>query len=143
MDIKRQIQKYHLRNADNSIPLFSLAGKKYVGKVVDIYDGDSVKIVFYRKGKLEKFNCRLYGIDTPELRPSKSDPNREIEIKKAKQAKDFVEKFLAPNQYICDVECFNFDKYGRLLVKIWVLGTQLNHALVSNNLAKEYFGGKK
>ena len=32
-------------DVDNTCPLFSLAGQEHNAKVVDVYDGDSIKIV--------------------------------------------------------------------------------------------------
>ena len=41
-------------------------------KVVSVYDGDTIKVVFPIIGsgsmKLYKWNCRINGVDTPELR---------------------------------------------------------------------------
>lgn len=49
------------------IPLFSMEGIFTKGKVVSVYDGDTCKIVIMFNDSLCKFNCRLCGIDTPEL----------------------------------------------------------------------------
>ena len=40
---------------------------------------------FQLDGKIVKYNCRLYGIDTPEMRPRRNNPNREAEKKAAKK----------------------------------------------------------
>ena len=49
-----------------SIQLFSLAGQSMLGKIVNIYDADTCKIVLDRGNNvLEKYCCRLLGIDTP------------------------------------------------------------------------------
>ena len=55
-------------NVIDDAPEFSLDGYKVNGKVVDVYDGDSVKIVFSLHNSFYKWKCRLEGIDTPELR---------------------------------------------------------------------------
>lgn len=59
-------------NATNKTQLFSFEGRKCEGKVVDVYDGDTVKIVFPLSDKepdrLYRWNCRLINVDTPELR---------------------------------------------------------------------------
>ena len=41
-------------------------------KIVSVYDGDTVKAIFPLNGVMYKWNCRLGGVDTPELR-TKSD----------------------------------------------------------------------
>ena len=38
------------------------------GKIVSVYDGDSVKALLPLNGTLYKWSCRLLDIDTPELR---------------------------------------------------------------------------
>ena len=37
-------------------------------KVVSIYDGDTCDLVIIRNGSLERFQSRLLGIDTPEIK---------------------------------------------------------------------------
>ena len=53
---------------DNTVEAFTLEGVKIPGKVVKVYDGDTVHIVFPVFGKMYKWNCRISRIDTPELR---------------------------------------------------------------------------
>ena len=45
-----------------------LNGTTIQGKIVSVYDGDSVKALLPLNGILYKWSCRLSGIDTPELR---------------------------------------------------------------------------
>ena len=63
-------------NNDNVTPL-SFEGETIECKVVKVYDGDTIKVVFPLKykvkgipilGKMYKWNCRLIGVDTPEIR---------------------------------------------------------------------------
>ena len=67
-----------IKNID--IPLMSLIGITTIGKVVEMYDGDTCKIVLMNNNKLEKYNCRLLGLDTPEMKPPLTKENRDIEI---------------------------------------------------------------
>jgi endonuclease YncB( thermonuclease family) len=55
-------------NVDNNVELFSLEGQEHLAKVVDVYDGDTIKCVFPIHNTLYRWNCRLSGVDTPELR---------------------------------------------------------------------------
>ena len=55
-------------NLDNTVELFSLEGQEHLAKVVDVYDGDTIKCVFPIHNKLYRWNCRLSGVDTPEIR---------------------------------------------------------------------------
>ena len=74
---------------NSNIELYKLKGI-YLSKVVDVYDGDTITVVLYNKGDFEKHKLRLNGIDTPELKPKKDIENREDEIEKAKDAKEFL-----------------------------------------------------
>ena len=51
---------------------YSLDGQTHIGKVVDVYDGDTCKIILLQDGKFVRYNCRLDGIDAAEMR-DKSD----------------------------------------------------------------------
>ena len=127
-------------NIDNSTKIFTFEGRKCQGKVVDVYDGDTVKIVFSLTEKepdrLYKWNCRLINVDTPEIR------TKNLKEKKfAKQVRDCLrEKIL---NKIVTIECKDFDKYGRLLVEIFYEDININNWLIENNYAKKYNGGKK
>ena len=157
-----------LKNIKSSdIPQFSLNGLKTSGKIVEIYDGDTCKIVLLNNNILQKFNCRINGIDTPEMKPLLSKPNREIEIKNAYRCRnrliqlctstsvsantdidsDIKKVSLDTNTKIVHVECLEFDKYGRLLVNIFDFNSpksiSYNEILVNEGFAKKYNGGTK
>ena len=129
---------------DNKIPEFSFEGRKCQGKVVSVYDGDSVKIVFPLTDKepneLYKWNCRLINVDTPEIR-TKNLREKEFGI----QVRDFLrEKIL---NRVITVRCEKFDKYGRLLVELLIEGDKgevsINDWLIENGYAKQYNGGTR
>ena len=56
-----------IKTANNSIALFSLNNHKYKAKVVNVYDGDTIKVVILFHNKLTRF-LRMTGYDSPELR---------------------------------------------------------------------------
>jgi endonuclease YncB( thermonuclease family) len=119
-------------------PLFSLNDYIVRGKVVSVYDGDSVKIIFPLNGIVYKWNCRLSGIDTPEIRTRNTD-----EKQLAYHVRDCLrEKIL---NKIVTVTCGNFDKYGRLLTTINCIedNCDINKWLLEQNYAVEYNGKKK
>ncbi len=150
---------------DNDIGEFSLEGRKTVGKVVDIYDADTCKIIFGLDNVIVKFNCRLSGIDTPELKPSRSKPDRELEKKAAQKARNRLiqlctdcdcsldkkfsrkskKEFLSNNEKLVNIHCGEFDKYGRLLVEIFDINSDksFNDMLIDESYANKYDGGKK
>ena len=53
---------------DKSTKEFSFKGEKKKAKIVSVYDGDTIKVVFAVLGKLYKFNSRIQHVDTPEIR---------------------------------------------------------------------------
>lgn len=125
---------------DKKVKIFSYEGRKCEGKVVSVYDGDTVKIVFPLTDKeperLYKWNCRLINIDTPEIR------TRNLREKAyGKKVRDYLRKKILNK--IVTVSCKDFDKYGRLLVEIFYEDENINNWLIDNGYAKVYDGGTK
>ena len=109
------------------------------GKVVDVYDGDSLTLALPFGGGYYKFKCRLFGIDTAELRTC----DRE-EKKVGLEAKLFLENMV--KGVVVWVECGKFDKYGRLLVtsfKSFEEERSVNDMMVDNGYGYMYDGGKR
>ena len=75
-----------LKEKTLNTPILTLEGYFSVAKVVSVYDGDTCRVVIPFKGEFYKWNVRLDGYDTPEMRPSRSKPNRDVEIAAAKAA---------------------------------------------------------
>jgi len=96
--------------------------------------------------KLNKIKVRLFGIDTPELKPSKNLIGREAHIAKAKDARNFLSNMILNK--LVKVKFLHNDKYGRPLVKLYTNDDEtneicLNDLMVSKGYAKEYDGGTK
>ena len=53
---------------EKSCEMLSFKGDEVECKVVSVYDGDTIKVVFPLGGHMYKWNCRISGVDTPELR---------------------------------------------------------------------------
>jgi endonuclease YncB( thermonuclease family) len=163
--MNKEYEIENLKNTKNDdLKQFTLDGLEFICKVVDIYDADTCKIVFYYNNNLVKFNCRLDKIDTPELRPSKKNPDRILEKKAAKKArnrliqlctdtdiniqenlkKKNIKHIMDGNKKLMKIKCKDFDKYGRLLVSIYSLDNKyINQILIEEGFAIEYSGGKK
>ena len=57
---------------------------------IDVFsDTNKTNTVYFNKIRL-----RLFGIDTPEIKPKKNIPNRDDHIRKAKEARDFLSKLI-------------------------------------------------
>lgn len=128
---------------------FTLNGKKFKAKVVDVYDGDTCTVVFRYRGKLQQHVVRMMGYDSPEMRPPKNQKNREQEIKAANRAKDSLREFCAYG--LVELHCHEFDKYGRLLATIYIprrwipyrRKVNVNQWMIDHNFGIPYEGGTK
>ena len=144
-----------LLQASVSTPYHSFEGKVYQSVCVSIYDGDSCTLAINLSSKVLLFKCRLAGIDTPEIK-SKSQgayAARDYlinalttkEMVNTYPTKGEIQQHLHNHKRLLRVECGKFDKYGRLLVKIFVEPDtcSVNDKLIVEGLAKSYDGGTK
>ena len=132
-------------------PTFTLEGKKTKVKILKIYDGDTLWLGINLHGRFYKFKVRMMGYDSPEIKPRLDNPNRELVIQKAKEAKTYLESLV--NNRTVDAEFFKFDKYGRPLCNLYIKDTTsilpcknkvcVNTLMVRNNHGYTYMGGKK
>lgn len=119
-------------------PFFSLNGTSTSATIVKVYDGDTVHAVFDFMGKSFKWKCRIAHVDTPELRTK-----NEEEKKKGYAVRDQLSELILNK--VVQLDCQEFDKYGRLLVEITIPETKVrvHEWLVQNGHAKAYEGGTK
>jgi endonuclease YncB( thermonuclease family) len=131
---------------DKDVPYFSLKGMTFYAMPCHIYDGDTFDVIFRYKEELIKFRCRALGYDCPEMKPLLSNPNRIHEKELAILSKNKLLELLYkhPTKLI-KIECFHFDKYGRLLIKMWNMVDEksINEIMIEDGYAKPYDGGKK
>ncbi len=88
-----------LEECNRNTPEFSLSGMTLKGKVIECHDGDTCKIALPVLDTFYKFTCRLYGIDTPEMKPYKLNLDRDDEIIKAKQARTELLKMICDSRH--------------------------------------------
>ena len=108
------------------------------GKVIKVYDGDTITIASkpYKNYPVYRFSVRLNGIDTPELKTQ-----NENEKKHAIIARDALHERIF-GKYV-ELKNVKFEKYGRLLADVYLDGENLNDWLILNNFATKYDGGTK
>ena len=131
---------------DKDVPYFNFKNKSFIAKPCHIYDGDTFSVIFDYHGELIKYRCRCYGYDTPEMRPLLKNPNRDHEKKLAYAAKArIIELLEAHPSKLIRIECLDFDKYGRLLIKAFnnVNEKSINEIMVEEGHGKWYDGGTK
>jgi endonuclease YncB( thermonuclease family) len=130
----------------STVPYFSWKGKTFYAKASNIYDGDTFSICWIWKDEPIKYRCRCLGYDSPEMKPSLSNPNRDKEKELAKLAKSRLAELLnAGSNGLIKVECGDFDKYGRILVTIWTDSEtkSINQIMLDEGHGKAYMGGTK
>tara|TARA_E500000331_G_C17256985_1_gene713547 strand:+ start:2058 stop:2498 length:441 start_codon:yes stop_codon:yes gene_type:complete len=127
----------------NDAPMFSdcVNGTTVTARVVSVYDGDTIKVVFPLNDIFYKWNCRLIGVDTPEIRTRNT---------KEKEYGYFVRDKLREkiNDKIVSLKCEDLDKYGRLLVTVMCDNENsdkcdINKWLIDSDYAFAYDGGTK
>jgi endonuclease YncB( thermonuclease family) len=131
---------------DENTPYYGYENRKKKVKVLRIVDGDTVDIAMYHVETKEifKYRVRLYGIDTPEKRPLKSDLNREKEIAASKQSTKALTDKLQENNNIVTALFYKPDKYGRLLCTFYDnKGEDINAWMIQKGYAISYFGKTK
>jgi micrococcal nuclease len=138
--------KYILENIskDSIPPLYSLNGKGKWCRILNVYDGDTVDILFVVGDEIQHHKFRLFGIDTPEMKPLKSLENRDAIISLAKLSKSFLESLVLDR--VVFIKFCKEEKYGRLMGTIYYdenCEKSINDSMVESGHAKAYFGGKK
>lgn len=131
-----------LKQSDTTFPKFTFKNKIIFGKVIKVYDGDTCQINTYIQNDIFRFNVRLHGYDSPELKS-----NNLIEESYAKVSKKVLNELIM-NKIVL-LKCFNFDKYGRILCKIYINNNldntllEVNEYMIQNKLGFPYNGEKK
>jgi endonuclease YncB( thermonuclease family) len=122
---------------NNDVKEFGFEGETKTSKVVNVYDGDTIKVVFQVMRKLYKFNCRISGVDTPEIR-TRNLKEKELGLK----VRDELRKKILNK--IVKIKCGEFDKYGRLLIEVITNDNEkIKDWLINNDYAFSYDGGTK
>jgi len=109
------------------------------GFVVKVYDGDTITIAArlpYEASPMYRFQVRLNGIDTPEIKGSSEDEKIAAVCAKNEMI------HLVMNKTV-QLKNVGTEKYGRLLADVYVGGLHVNQWMLDNKLAVPYGGGTK
>jgi len=145
---RKRIIDTELRQATKEFA-FSYNDRSFTAKVVSVYDGDTMTVVFRNYGRLEQHNVRLLGIDTPEMKPPLDMEYRALHIQKAVRARDALMGLVEGK--LVHIKCGKFDKYGRILVKVrtrrqffkCISPIDVNQWMLDNKYGVPYDGGTK
>lgn len=130
------------------LKLFSF--REYVGEniesyVVDVYDGDTLDIVFDMRGIMTRHRLRLKGYDSPEVKPKKTTLHRDTHKKAGLLVRNYLREKLIGEKVYLVLEEHN-DKYGRLLGELFYdkeLTESINQDIIDRGYGKSYGGGTK
>lgn len=128
---------------------FPFAGRVYRVRVVSVYDGDTIQVIFKHDATLFQFGLRILGIDTPERHGTSGS----IKVM-ADAARDFAEKTLMRHQSCLHYAIFTgYDKYGgRILGHLFLVcpsdsypdsSSSFGTLMLQQGLAVPYSGGTK
>ena len=120
---------------------FTFSGNRYRARVVSAYDGDTVRVVFQYRGELVQWQARMFGYDSPEMKPRLNNPDR-VKIKAAATEAKKALMGKVENKTV-DIVCGKFEKYGRVLITIYADGENINEWMLANNYGVPYRGGTK
>jgi endonuclease YncB( thermonuclease family) len=139
------VQSIYKDCTDENTPYYSYENVKKEVKILRIIDGDTVDIAYHHEEmhRIFKYRVRLYGIDTPEKRPPKSNPNRDKEIAASLASKNALTERLKESDNMVIALFYKPDKYGRLLATIYDKKGDINKWMVESGYAYEYFGKTK
>ena len=114
---------------------------EYKARITKIVDGDTIKCDIDLGFDIVMANqtIRLYGVDTPESRTSDKEEKYYGNI-----SKQFLKDYCPKGTWIIlRTHLDKKGKFGRILGELIVNDTNLNKALIEENLAVEYFGQSK
>ena len=130
-------------------PLLAMAQGKmpknsatYDAQIIRVSDGDTIVIAapFLPAPLKPELAVRIFGVDTPEKGHRAQCPQ---ENERAQVASKFTSAVIATGQKH-QVIIYGWDKFGgRILGDILVNGQSIRQGLISNGLAREYYGDAK
>jgi endonuclease YncB( thermonuclease family) len=126
-------------------PDYTYAKRRFLTKIVEVYDGDTVRAVFSPPEIFPatiQYKIRMLGYDSCEIRPSLKLIDREIEKKMAINARDALAGKIGKELVV--LECGDFDKNGRILGVVYLRnGENINKWMVDNGYGWPYDGKTK
>ena len=140
--------KTHYFYQDIKITKLELTNTKHKGKVISIYDADTITVILDFLNHPFIVKLRLYGIDTPEMKPLDTEDENLIIKEKALaiMGKVWLQQEINNNNNLVYIETKGHDKYGRTLANIYLDNEYricLNKVLIDYYLADEYYGKTK
>lgn len=127
-----------------TVPIRTFAGQTRFALVTDIYDGDTITVIcrLDQTEQFKKYKVRLYGLDTPEIKPSLSLIQRDLHIAAAVKVRNDLSDLILGK--IVKIEFLPEEKFGRNLGTVFTLNDRcVNTWLIETGRACQYSGGTK
>lgn len=145
-----------LKKTNMKTSYFSLDGISTYAKVISVKDGDTIVLVIPFLNTFFKFDCRLNNIDTCEIHSSNIKIKEKglqakckvIELLSKQKveetvSKKYIENIFDINCCLVWIKCYDFDKYGRLLIDVYLDDNKdksISDILLEEKLAYSYHG---
>lgn len=109
--------------------------------VVDVYDGDTITVVFLLGDTPIKIKIRIKGIDTPEIRSGKG--KLKIEKQAAKKCRDYLNSLVGDK--IVTLIITDWDKFGGRVIGTILFDdeTCVTDHMIQSGYARPYSGDRK
>lgn len=131
--LMQQLNSLDIKN----VKKFSFNNYTTIIKIIKVIDGDTVSGIFKFKDSFYKYNFRINGIDTAEIH-SKNENEKNIGL----NAKDYLSNLIMDK--ILVAHFLEFDKYGRILVNLYLNNSELiSDHLINGGYAHKYDGKTK
>jgi len=123
--------------------------------ITKVYDGDTITAKFYQfKTTICKESLRVYGIDTPEIKPKYNKKCPYLEKLAANFVRDYVRSLVNNDRHAYIKINTDKDKYQRPICDVYLCASEssadnfnkcihLNSHLIEKGYAVPYDGGKK
>ena len=130
--------KTHYFYQDKQITKLELKNTKHRGKVISIYDADTITVILDFLNYPFIVKLRLYGIDTPEMKPLDTEDENLIIKEKALAilGKVWLQNEINKNHNFVYIETKGDDKYGRTLANIYL---DKEYTICLNKMLVDYY----
>ena len=134
--MENQTEFQLLQACGQHTPKWTFKGLNVNAKCVDVYDGDTATFAFIPPGYSipYKFSCRLAGYNSAEMRTTNPDIKE-----KAMRSANYLRRRILDKIVRMKIVKMK-DKWGRLLVDIYLDGIYINGEMIMLGYGKPYDG---
>lgn len=130
-----------LRSVDiTEVPDIFYQDQSISALVIDVYDGDTITVIFFVGDEPVQIKVRLLGIDTPEVKSGKG--KFKAEKIAGKHCRDYLNSLIGNT--VVNLVIHKWGKYGgRVIGSVSINDKDVSQLMISNGFALPYDGGKK